>query len=54
MKAGALNRYGWILLLCLTGLTQAATLNITAEYNPANYLEEGAKFINTTPVPSRW
>ncbi|QEE13588.1 hypothetical protein [Aeromonas hydrophila] len=49
MKAGALNRYGWILLLCLTGLTQAATLNITAEYNPANYLEEGAKFINTTP-----
>lgn len=49
MKAGVLHRYGLLLSLCLTGLTQAATLNITAEYNPANYLEEGAKFINTTP-----
>lgn len=49
MNVGFLYRYGWLLLSCLTVGAHAATINISAEYNPANYLEDGAKFINTTP-----
>ncbi|EKB17619.1 hypothetical protein [Aeromonas veronii] len=49
MKAAMLYRYGWLLLSCLTGLANAASITITAEYNPANYVEDRAIFINTTP-----
>ncbi|UNU31881.1 hypothetical protein GCK65_17460 [Aeromonas hydrophila] len=49
MKAAMLYRYGWILLSCLTGVANAASITITAEYNPAYYVEDRAIFINTTP-----
>ncbi|MFG0833923.1 hypothetical protein ACF8OI_10340 [Aeromonas bivalvium] len=42
-------RGGWWLALLMAGAAQGATLNVTAEYNPATYEAEGAKFINTTP-----
>lgn len=42
-------RCGWWLALLLGGAAQGATLNVTAEYNPATYEAGGAKFINTTP-----
>lgn len=57
MKAAMLYRYGWLLLSCLTGLANAASITITAEYNPANYVEDRAIFINTTPcaqAPVNW
>lgn len=40
----------WLLSALLSGNSvYAATLDITAEYNPATYEVGGAKFINTTP-----
>ncbi|WP_240184633.1 hypothetical protein [Aeromonas hydrophila] len=57
MKAAMLYRYGWLLLSCLTGLAHAGAITITAEYNPANYVEDRAIFINTTPcgqAPVNW
>ncbi|MDR6995130.1 hypothetical protein [Aeromonas salmonicida] len=42
-------RGGWGLALLMAGAAQGATLNVTAEYNPAAYEAGGAKFINTTP-----
>lgn len=42
-------RGGWGLALLMAGVAQGATLNVTAEYNPATYEAGGAKFINTTP-----
>lgn len=49
MRAGVINCY-WLLVALLCGFPlYAATLDITAEYNPATYEVGGAKFINTTP-----
>ena len=49
MRAGSIHTY-WLLLVLLYGYPlYGATLNITAEYNPATYEAGGAKFINTTP-----
>ncbi|MNF34763.1 hypothetical protein D3C76_677640 [compost metagenome] len=42
-------RCGWWLALLIGWSAQGATLNVTAEYNPATYEAGGAKFINTTP-----
>ena len=39
----------WWLALLIGGAAQGATLNVTAEYNPATYEAGGAKSINTTP-----
>ncbi|MFM5841040.1 hypothetical protein [Aeromonas sanarellii] len=44
-----MRRCCWGLALLIGGGAQGATLNVTAEYNPASYEAEGAKFINTTP-----
>ena len=35
--------------LLLSPLTEAATIQVTAEYKPAPYDINGSKFINTTP-----
>ena len=49
MRASVIHGY-WLLVALLYGLPlYAATLDITAEYNPATYEVGGAKFINTTP-----
>lgn len=49
MRAGVQHVLGGIVLSLLTGMVNAAYINITAEYNPAVYEASGAKFINTTP-----
>lgn len=49
MRVGVMHHY-WLLLVLLCGTpVYGATLDITAEYNPATYEAGGAKFINTTP-----
>ncbi|MCU7962953.1 hypothetical protein L5M28_10265 [Shewanella sp. SW32] len=40
--------------LLLSPLTQAATIQVTAEYKPAPYDINGSKFINTTPCSVEW
>ena len=40
--------------LLLNPLTQAATIQVTAEYKPAPYDINGSKFINTTPCSVDW
>lgn len=48
MRANMMRCCWWLALL-FGWSAQGATLNVTAEYNPATYEAEGAKFINTTP-----
>ena len=51
MRAGVMHYGLW--LVVLFGLpVQAASINVTAEYKPATYEVDGAKFINTTPCHS--
>lgn len=40
--------------LLLSQLTEAATIQVTAEYKPAPYDINGSKFINTTPCSVEW
>ncbi|MBW3527954.1 hypothetical protein KO533_15505 [Shewanella sp. NKUCC05_KAH] len=40
--------------LLLSPLTEAATIQVTAEYKPAPYDINGSKFINTTPCSVDW
>ncbi|WDO01185.1 hypothetical protein C3Y05_016215 [Aeromonas allosaccharophila] len=49
MRAGVMHGF-WLLIALSFGIpVYAATLDVTAEYNPATYEVGGAKFINTTP-----
>ncbi|HEH9419578.1 TPA: hypothetical protein SIA31_003666 [Aeromonas sobria] len=51
MRADVMHYGLW--LVVLFGLpVQAASINVTAEYKPATYEVDGAKFINTTPCHS--
>ena len=45
-------RCGWWLALLFGGAAQGATLNVTAEYNPATYEAGGAKLSTPPPAPS--
>ena len=51
MRAGVMH-YGLWLVVLLGFPVQAASINLTAEYKPATYEVDGAKFINTTPCHS--
>ncbi|MFB0767878.1 hypothetical protein ACEU5N_09380 [Aeromonas salmonicida] len=48
MRTGVMH-YGLWLVVLLGLPVQAASINLTAEYKPATYDVDGAKFINTTP-----
>jgi hypothetical protein len=51
MRAGVMH-YGLWLVVLLGLPVQAASVYVTAEYKPATYEVDGAKFINTTPCHS--